>query len=371
MRIAVDATPAAVQNAGVGRYTRELLAALVGLPGDDQYILASAAADGENQQLLRALPPGQFRDLRRLPLNPRLTTAAWQRLRLPLNVESLIGDFEVFHGPDFVVPPSRRPRVVTIHDLSFLLTPQFGDPRLVRYLTAVVPRALDAATIVVSVSAAVAAEVANAYSTARDKLIAIPNGVRFPQNSPKRNTDSRPSILTVGTVEPRKNHSTLIDALPIVRATHPDAILTIAGRVGWQSDEIAAQIRAAEASGVVHFVESPNDADLDALYASASVAVFPSYYEGFGLPVLEAMARGVPVVSSNIASLRETGGAAACYADPTDPESVAYAIVRLLDDRALRERHVTLGIAQAAQFSWHETARRTRRAYSLAKEGKR
>ncbi|MDQ3548223.1 MAG: glycosyltransferase family 4 protein [Chloroflexota bacterium] len=366
MRIALDATPAAVQHAGVGRYARELLVALVSLPGDDEYTLASAGSNPDNQRLLQALPPGRFRDLRRLPLNPRLTTVAWQRLRLPLQVESLIGDFDIFHGLDFVVPPSKRPRVVTIHDLSFLITPQFGEPRLVRYLNDAVPRALDAATVVITVSASVAAEVADAFPTARDKLVAIPHGVRLPATVPERVPSSRPIILTVGTVEPRKNLLTLIEALRIIRLTHPDALLTIAGRVGWQADEIVARIRAEEASGYVRFVESPSDADLDALYASATLAVFPSFYEGFGLPVLEAMARRVPVVASDIASLRETGGNAASYADPTNPESFADAIVRLLDDRALREQHATLGLARAGQFSWHETARRTRRAYSLA-----
>ena len=369
MRIALDATPAAVQHAGVGRYTRELLAALVALPGDDEFVLASAGSDADNALLLRALPPGRLRDLRRLPLNPRLITIAWQRLRLPLPIESLIGDFDVFHGTDFVVPPSRRPRVVTIHDLSFLVAPRFAEPSLVRYLMDAVPRAVSSATIVITVSASVAADVAGAFPAARDKLVAIPNGVRLPESAPSRVSSARPSILTVGTIEPRKNLPALIQAMPLVRAAHPDALLTIAGRVGWRSDDIVAQIRAAAASGVVRFVQSPDDGQLEALYAEATLAVFPSVHEGFGLPVLEAMAREVPVVASDIAALRETGGSAASYADPSNIESIAAAIIRLLDDRALRDHHASRGIARARQFSWHETARRTRRAYALAAGG--
>ncbi|HYI16255.1 MAG TPA: glycosyltransferase family 1 protein, partial [Thermomicrobiales bacterium] len=370
MRIALDATPAAVQHAGVGRYARELLAALVTLPGNDEYLLATSASDSDNQRLLAQLAPGRRRELRRLPLNPRWSTLAWHRLRVPVPVESLIGQFDVFHGTDFVVPPSRRPRVVTIHDLSFLLTPQFGEPDLVSYLTSAVPRAIDAATVVVTVSASVAAEVAAAFPAARGKLVAIPNGVRLPHSAHARRATDRPELLTVGTVEPRKNLNTLIQAMTIIRTTQPAARLTIAGRIGWRADEIVAQIRAAEASGIVRFVESPDEDSLEALYAEATVAISPSFYEGFGLPVLEAMARGVPVVTSDIPSLRETAGNAGCYADPDSAESLAATILYLLDDATLRATLSSAGIARAQRFSWQETARRTRRAYELALGGR-
>ncbi|MEX1157945.1 MAG: glycosyltransferase family 1 protein [Thermomicrobiales bacterium] len=368
-RIAFDATPAVVQQAGVGRYARELLAALLELPGDDQYLVVSAGGERDNAQLLSALPPGAWRELRRLPLNPRMTTLAWQRARLPLPIESLVGDFDVYHGTDFVVPPSRLPRVVTIHDLSFLIAPEFADPDLVRYLTNAVPRSLAAADIVVTVSASVAAEVADAYPTVRDKLVAVPNGVRLPADPSPRSPQIRPTILTVGTIEPRKNLSTLIRAMPIVRSDYPDAILQIAGRVGWRAADIVAEIRSAEAAGIVQFIETPDDARLETLYAGATLAVFPSWHEGFGLPVLESMARGLPVVASDIPSLRETGSDAAEYAAPGDVDSIAGAIVRFLDSAPLRDEYAARGIARAQRYTWRETARRTRRAYQLATGG--
>jgi glycosyltransferase involved in cell wall biosynthesis len=369
-RIAFDATPAAVQLAGVGRYVRELLAALLELPGDDAYLLVSAGSDRDNAQLLGSLPPGAWRELRRLPLSPRLTTLAWQRARVPLPVESVVGDFDVYHGTDFVVPPSKRPRVVTIHDLSFLVAPEFAEPSLVRYLTDAVPRSLAAAAVVVTVSASVAADVATAYPTIRDKLVAIPNGVRLPPDQVPRAPQARPTILTVGTIEPRKNISTLLRAMPIVRSTHPDAILQVAGRVGWRAAEVVAELRSAEAAGISQFIEAPDDEQLETLYAGATLAVFPAWHEGFGLPVLEAMARGLPVVASDIPALRETGADAAGYADPANAESIADAILTFLDNRALRDEFATRGIARAGRYSWNETARGTRRAYQLAIGGR-
>jgi glycosyltransferase involved in cell wall biosynthesis len=339
------------------------------MAGDDAYLLASAGNAAENQQMLSALPPGRWREVRRLPVGPRVATIAWQRLRLPLAVESLIGQFDVFHGTDFVVPPSRRPRVVTIHDLSFMIVPEYAEPNLVRYLLDAVPRAIDAAEIVITVSAAVAAEVAAEFPYAREKLVATPNGVRLPASLPERREPDRPELLTVGTIEPRKNLQTLLNAVAIVRESHPDTRLTIAGRVGWRSDEIMAAIRAAEAAGWVRFVEAPSDDALEALYQSATLAVYPSWYEGFGLPVVEAMARGVPVVASEIAALAETGGPAARYADPFRIESLAGAIVGLIEDADERSRLGQAGRERAATYSWQATAARTRRAYDLARGG--
>lgn len=366
MKIAIDATPAAIQRAGVGRYTRELLIALSQIDGSHSLLLASAADVSENEQLLRVLPPGVLREVRRLPLNPRATTIAWQRLHLPVSVESLIGGFDLFHGPDFVVPPSRRPRVVTIHDLSFLLTPENADPALVHYLTRAVPRSIDAADVVITVSASVACEVAEAYPGVREKLIAIPNGVRPPPHPLPRVAATRPEILAVGTIEPRKNLLLLLEAMPFVRSSHPDAHLTIAGRIGWQANETMVAIRTAERSGAVRFVESPSDDELEALYARATLVAFPSRYEGFGLPVLEAMSRDVPVVASDIRSLRETGGDAVVYVDPDNTESIAAAILRVIDDGVLRSRLVTLGRKRVTQFTWTDTAQRTLRAYRRA-----
>lgn len=370
MHIAIDATSAAVQSAGVGRYTSELLRALMTQPHDDRYTLLSAGGADESEALLRDLPPGAWRELRRLPLSERYMTAAWQRLRLPIQVERLAGDFDVFHGPDFVTPPSRRPVVVTVHDLSYIVAPSYAEPSLVSYLRSAVPRSLKRASQIITVSASVAAELVDAYPFTAGRVRAIPNGVRSPghlQQEPGYN--GPPRILIVGTIEPRKNLVTLLDAMRPIWAQIPEAELVVAGRIGWQAHDISARLRQAVASSRVTFVESPSDDALARLFDEASVFVYPSAYEGFGLPLLEAMARDVPVVASDIAALRETGGTAARYVPPFDSDMLAAETVNVLSDRALQEELIIAGRLRVEQHSWNETARRTRLAYLAAAEG--
>jgi glycosyltransferase involved in cell wall biosynthesis len=369
MRIAIDGTPAAKQSAGVGRYTRELLKALVSSYSDDEFQILCTCDSSSALDLESTLPPGAVRQIRRVPVPERISTAVWQRLKAPLPVDLLLGGFDVFHGPDFVLPPVRQASVVTVHDLSYLIAPETGEPSLVAYLREAVPRSLLRADQIVTVSASVAAELVEAYPFARDKVRAIPNGVsNFDRARSPRPTGNRPTILTVGTIEPRKNHLHLLDAMPYVWHRMPEAELIIAGRIGWRSQFTVARIRQAVAISNVRFVESPDDATLQELFNEAHLFVYPSLYEGFGLPVLEAMARGIPVVASDISSLRETGGGAARYAACDDPEQLATVIADVLSDSKLQLAMAASGIEKAERQTWIETARRTRKAYVAAME---
>lgn len=369
MRIAIDGTSAAVQTAGVGRYTRELLRSLVTLSHDDRYEILTASDQESATDLARILPPGAWREFRRLPVSERVLTAAWHRLRLPVPVDLFSGDFDVFHGPDFVIPPTRRPTVVTIHDLSYLVAPEYGEPTLVNYLRASVPRSLRRATQIVTVSASVAAEVVEAYPFVSGKVRAIPNGVTVPVGQSRTGKIGRkPLILTVGTIEPRKNHLALLRAMPYIWRHCADAELMIVGRIGWQADDIVRELTVATASSRVSLRHSVSDDELEHLFNEAAVFAFPSHYEGFGLPILEAMARGIPVVASNIPSLRETGGSAARYVNPDDPEELAAVILDLLNNNEERRRLTEAGFQRSTELSWEQTARRTRDTYRGAVE---
>lgn len=372
MIVGYDATPAALQHAGVGRYARELLRALVAMAPEDEYRLFCAAEPASRTRLMDDLPPGAIRQMCHTPLSNRWMTIAVQRLRLPVRVERVTGHLSVFHGTDFVTPPSFAPSVVTIHDLSFALAPQYGDPRLVRYLSGAVPRSIKRASRVIVVSAAMAADASEVYPWAREKIVAITNGVRASGNRVMRPSLAAPVILCVGTIEPRKNHLNLLAAMDIVRRRHPEARLVVAGRIGWRASEIAHRLRFAVAEEGVEFVVSPSDRELEALYERATVTVSPSFYEGFGLPVLESLARGIPVVASDIPAHREIAADAVVYFDPSDIEELGHALASLLDDTERLSRMSQRGIRRASAFSWEETARRTRRVYkSISHEGHR
>ncbi|CAN5643707.1 glycosyltransferase family 1 protein [soil metagenome] len=371
MRIAIDATPAAVQRGGVGRYTRELVRALVQETLDHSFVLSAAARSAEADGLLASLPPGAWRELRRLPARERLMTAMWQRARLPVSIEQWIGPHDVFHGADFALPPTRARTVVTVHDFSFLLHPEYCHPDLGRYLRNVVPRSVNRADVVITVSASVAAEFASIFPGVREKVVAIPNGFAAPPDRGKPSLSGPPTVLMVGTIEPRKNHRTVIRAMAGVRDALPDARLVVVGRRGWLDDEIVAEIETGRRAGWLDWMENANDRDLENVYRAATVFVAASHYEGFGLPVLEAMSHGVPCIVSDIPAHREVGGDAAIYVHPTEVDAFADSIIRLLTDDDARGQLACAGPERATGYSWQETARRTLRAYELAASGSR
>lgn len=369
MRIAIDATPAAVQRSGIGRYTRELLRALVQETLEHQFVLSAAAGESATDQLLATLPPGAWREVRKLPASERLMTGVWQRLRLPLDVGRWIGDHDLFHGTDFTLPPTRAAKVVTIHDVSFKLHPEYCHPNLASYLQRAVPRSLARADVVITVSASVAAELAAAFPGIRSRIVAIPNGYTPPEQPFAKREVREPVVLMVGTVEPRKNHLAVLKAMEEVRLRIPDARLVVVGRRGWLEAEIVSELERCKQLGWLTWHEDAGDAQLEVAYRAAAVFVAASHYEGFGLPVLEAMARGLPCVASDIAAHREVAGPAALFVDPLDPVEIADGICRMLDDDSLRLDMARRGSERSTSFSWTETARRTLRAYERAAAG--
>ena len=369
MRIAIDATPALEQRGGVGRYARELIRALVLETLDHRFVLSCASSQARADEFQAWLPPGAWREIRRLPASERVMTGLWQRLRIPLDIERWTGPHALFHATDFTLPPTRAAKVVTIHDLSFILHPEYCDPGLARYLSAALPRSIERADAVITVSASVAAELATAFPAARSRIVAIPNGLTTPIKAETRCTVQEPVVLMVGTLEPRKNYLTILRAMESVRLEIPDARLVIVGRRGWLDDSIVAEVKRCQAAGWLTWHDDASDAELEAAFREAAVFVAASHYEGFGLPVLEAMARGVPCVASDIAAHREVAGVAACFAPVTDTDAFADAITSLLNERDRRTALAERGTARAGEFSWRETARRTLRVYERAAAG--
>ena len=370
MRIGVDYTAAAYQGAGIGRYTRALIRALTRLDRSNEYRLFVAGRDGAHGQ---ARWPANVR-LCAIPLSQRNLTRMWHRLRLPLPVEIFTGALDLFYSPDFVLPPVLRARtLLTVHDLSFVRHPQTADPRLYRYLNAVVPRSVRRADHILADSQNTARDLANLWGVPSKKLSVLYSGVesRFrPMTDEaelarvrKRYHLPQRFILSVSTLQPRKNYERLITAFSQLLSTaggRPHR-LVIAGGKGWLYEPIFDRVRKFGLEKVVLFPGFVADEDLPALYTLADLFAFPSLYEGFGLPVLEAMACGTPVVCSEASSLPEVAGDAALLVDPLDVDSWAAAMREALSDEELRRTLVARGLAQARRFSWEQAARELQR----------
>jgi glycosyltransferase involved in cell wall biosynthesis len=265
----------------------------------------------------------------------------------------------------------RTPRVVTIHDLQYRALPDQLSPP-VRTLTGSLVRvAARGAKRVIAVSEAGAQEIVDGLGVGRERIDVIPNGVRRPGSSPPTQAmreghglAGRTVALAVATNLPHKNLAVLMQALALIDVAERP-LLVLAGH---GTDDRALRERAlgAGVADDVRLLGSCSTDALDALYAIADCLVLPTLHEGFGLPVLEAMARSLPVACSDIPALREVAGRAAVYFQPRRPEEIAAAVVELLRDRALTDRLVALGLARAAGFSWSTAAARTLASYSRA-----
>jgi len=374
MRIGIDYTAAARQRAGIGRYTRELVAALLRMESAHRYTLFAAIGGLENRdwrleiEYLQSLVSDlQFRAI---PITDDWLHRLWQRLRLPIPVEVVTGPLDVFYSPDFVLPPTLRATrtLLTVHDLSFLRFPDAFVPSLRAYLERVVPRSVACAGRVLADSKSTRDDLVAHFETPPEKVHVLYSGVdaRFhPEKEPGEGERLRdkygiesPYVLSVGTLQPRKNYIRLIKAfasLQLVGLPLTNLQLAIAGGRGWLYEDILAEAqRHGDRVRILGFVD---DADLPALIRGATLFAFPSLYEGFGIPPLEAMACGVPVVCSNASSLPEVTGDAALMVDPFDVDALAQAMARALEDADLRREMIAKGLAQAERFTWKKAAR--------------
>jgi glycosyltransferase involved in cell wall biosynthesis len=280
---------------------------------------------------------------------------AWLPFALGRSVRGLAVD--LLHCPAAVAPPRDPglPFVVTVYDALAVRHPEWFTRSNVAAVRWLLPRALRNAALVVTATEFGRADVVEAFGVEAERVRAIPLGVdaRFsPGEGPRR---ARPYLLTVGTLQPRKNIGALLRAFEALVARGLEHDLVVAGARGWGDEPLAAAVRASPAADRIELTGRVDDEQLVGLYRGAAAFVFPSRYEGFGLPPLEAMACGTPVVCSDRTSLPEVTGGAALLVDPDDPEALAAAIDQALDPECaagLRER----GLAQAARFTWEACA---------------
>ncbi|HET8783887.1 MAG TPA: glycosyltransferase family 1 protein [Pyrinomonadaceae bacterium] len=365
MRIALDGMPLGTTLAGVGHYTLELARSLALASPDDHFTLISP------QPRLTAVE-SQLENLSHVNLQRTLMNRRWWSIGLPLYLRR--HSFDLFHGTNYEIPLWwNRPSVVTIHDLSLLLHPRAHEERLVRRARWRLPLMARRAARIITPTEAIKTEVCNHLSVGLEKVVVTreaPRGL-FRRLEPAQTVElqkrlgiEKDFILFVGTVEPRKNLERLVQAFEqIVRSTSLTPQLVIAGGEGWLMDDFAAGIAKRGLAGRVLLTGYLHDAELCALYSACSVFVYPSLYEGFGLPLVEAMACGAPVITSDIPSIRETVEDSARLVDPLNVDELARAIVELLSNDEVRRHFSDSGSERVKAFSWERTAERTLQVY--------
>ncbi len=372
MNIGIDYTAALKQSGGIGRYTRGLITTLAELDSQNNYtLLGTPDAPRDDLEFFQSYPNFSHKIY---PLSERWMTIGWHRFNLPIPVEWFAGEMDLFHSPNFILPPVRRAKtLLTVHDLSFIRHPQGAVESLRKWLNQVVPRSLARADHILADSYSTKDDLIEIYNISPDDITVVGAGVeeRFQPITDsvqlktvcKKYNLPEKFILGLGTLEPRKNFTGLIEAFSqsSVNKTHH---LVIAGGKGWLYEDIFAAAENSPAADRIHFTGFIADDDLPALYNLADVFTYPSHYEGFGIPVIEAMACGTPVVCANNSCLPEVAGESALQITATDTNALSEGLVGLVIDKSLREVVVTKGFVQAKKFNWHSAAQQLLNVYN-------
>lgn len=373
MRIAVDVTSLIGARTGVGTFTSEILHRL---PRPDVDVSAFAVTRRGAGAAADRVPSEVT--MHRRPMAARPLRALWSHSDHPV-IERWTGPIDVVWGPNFVVPPAAgAARVVTVHDLTCVHLPSMctrdtlGVPRLLR-------RAIEDGAWVHAVSHAVADDVVAVLGADPARVVAIPNG------APRRRDDAEIDglaargrtiagaddyIAFVGTLEPRKDVPALVRAFDALASDRPGLRLVLAGPDGWGVDDVDAAIAASPHRSRIVRTGWLDDLERDAVLAGARVFAYPSRLEGFGLPPLEAIALGTPVVATTVGALPEVLGDAAEWCTPDDVGSLTTALAAVLDDPGLAPRLVTAGRGRLDRYSWSATADGLVDLFRLASAGR-
>lgn len=366
MIVSVDIQAAIGQRAGVGRFVKCLVEELGPCAGEDA--LRLFYFDFKRSGVPFSLHGATAHAVRWIP--GRVVQKSWSRFNWP-PYDWFSGPADVFHFTNFIRPPLTRGRsVVTIYDASFLRFPEAAERKNRAYLSRRIGETVRRADVIVTISEFSRREILELLPAAPDRVTAIYPGLNHALHRPSEETVrdvrrrlalDRPYLLFVGTLEPRKNIPFLIEVFD--RWTSFDGDLVLAGMTGWRAEPIFDAMRTARRSARIRHLDFVPEADLAALYAGASLFVFPSLYEGFGFPPLEAMACGVPVVASTRGSLPEVLGDAALTVESFDPEAWIQALNRLLTDDTVRAAQQQRGLRRVGRYTWQRTAQQTWQVY--------
>lgn len=377
--IAVNGTSLLAPLTGVGQYTYNLLGEVEKDPEFQPWFFYGPVWDSRRinqaalESRLKVEQVSRIRNLLRMFV-PNSYAIARQLQQRYFSRGVKRHAIQLYHEPNFIPLKFDGPIINTIHDLSILRFPETHPKERVRAIGDALPAAIERSDVVITVSGFIAREIVETFSVAPSKVHAIHNGVseQFRPREAQEVHDCLAKygltygryLLAVGTLEPRKNITSLIRAYEkIPSGMRRQFPLALAGMKGWHYGEIGREMEPLVAAGEIKLLGYLSDDELPQIYAGSSMLVYPSIYEGFGLPPLEAMACGVPVIASNRASLPEVVGDAGILVEPYDIDAIAEAIMSLIDDAGERERRGRAGLERSRDFSWEKCASETMAVY--------
>lgn len=381
LKVVVDATPIAPKPSGVGYYVANLIHHLHILQKTEDFCLGVAYQPGLTKWLKRDLSfpteLSHYPNLYLLPLPVRLYNLLIATSYQPALTyfEKYFGYPDLVHGTNYsVYPCTKSLKVVNIYDLSFIKYPQYID-NVVKNYKKRIKKCLQWTDLILTISESSKKDIIEYLEVLPEKVCVTPLASRYcpdyllnqavneSEKSLKYNF-SMPYLLFVSTLEPRKNVTTLIAAFKYLKQKYKiEHNLILIGQKGWSYEPIFQAIASSPYQDCIHHLDYLSDELVALFYSKADVFVYPSYYEGFGLPVLEAMTLGAPVVTSNTSSLPEVAGDAAILVNPNDVINLAEAILNVISDRQLRTDLIAKGKARANLYSWERTAKETLQAY--------
>lgn len=362
MKIAIDISQIVYEGTGVARYTRELVRHLVRIDTQNQYVLFAGTWRKKStvEDYAREFHGMKHVHIKILPIPQIIGTFLWNSLHV-IPVEQFIGSIDLLHSSDWIQPPTRAKRVTTLHDFVVLKFPETSHKRIVSNQLKRLQWVKKECDAVIADSQATSNDAAQYLHIPKEKLFTAYPGIDPMYQSATEKDKARVRqtynlwgdyILALGTMEPRKNLKRLLWAYLQVKENHRTSAkipqLVLVGKQGWGK-----RMQTGAGAKILGYVP---DTDLPALYAAAKLFVYPSLYEGFGFPVLEAMAAGCPVVTSEGGSLKEVAGDAAILIDPENVEDISAQIQRITIDTQLRSELIQKGKQQAARFTWERTA---------------
>jgi len=380
-KVIIDVTPIDSQPSGVGLYVFNLVEALSKLEHTESFELGLAYQPGLKNWLKGKLDfPDNLQlypNIYQIPIPVRLSNLFLDYLPqiFPHYLQPILGKSNVFHGTNYTVYPYKNiQKVITIYDLSFIRYPEYTNSVVQQYTKRLI-KCLEWTDLIITISESSKQDIINYLKVPAEKIFVTPLASQYNANflssldldKEVENINynfSKPYLLFVSTIEPRKNINAIISAFNFLKQRYKvEHQLVLIGKKGWNYEPIFTAIQNSPCKDEIHHLDYLSNELVALFYSKADVFLYPSHYEGFGLPVLEAMTLGSPVITSNISSIPEVTGNAAILIDPNDYMQLAEAILQVISDSQLRQNLINKGKIRADLFSWERTAKETLKAY--------